>query len=47
LREGSGRSLDEQLDAEARFFAASAVSDDFSEGIDAFLNKRAPSFEGH
>ncbi|GIL38662.1 enoyl-CoA hydratase/isomerase family protein [Roseiterribacter gracilis] len=46
LREGMARSLDAQLDEEARNFAASAVSDDFAEGIDAFLNKRMPKFEG-
>jgi 2-(1,2-epoxy-1,2-dihydrophenyl)acetyl-CoA isomerase len=46
LREGAGRRLDEQLDAEARLFGASTVSDDFGEGIDAFLSKRLPRFEG-
>ena len=40
------RPLEDQLDAEAASFAACAVTDDFSEGIAAFLAKRAPKFEG-
>jgi 2-(1,2-epoxy-1,2-dihydrophenyl)acetyl-CoA isomerase len=46
LRDGAGRTLDAQLDEEARNFAASAVSADFGEGVEAFLTKRPPRFEG-
>jgi 2-(1,2-epoxy-1,2-dihydrophenyl)acetyl-CoA isomerase len=44
LRESLGRSLSEQLDAEAASFAACAGSPDFAEGIAAFLEKRPPRF---
>ncbi len=40
------RSLEEQLDAEAASFADCAVSEDFAEGIAAFLDKRSPRFKG-
>src|SRR5258705_2470287 len=40
LRESPGRSLSEQLDAEAVSFGACAGTDDFVEGITAFLEKR-------
>lgn len=40
------RPLEAQLDAEAASFADCAVTDDFAEGIAAFLAKRAPRFEG-
>ena len=40
------RSLEEQLDAEAASFADCAVSEDFAEGIAAFLDKRATLFKG-
>jgi 2-(1,2-epoxy-1,2-dihydrophenyl)acetyl-CoA isomerase len=46
LREGLARRFDDQLDAEARAFGASSATPDFAEGIDAFLNKRPPQFEG-
>lgn len=36
-----------QLDAEQAAFAACAAEDDFGEGLDAFLEKRRPSFRGH
>jgi 2-(1,2-epoxy-1,2-dihydrophenyl)acetyl-CoA isomerase len=44
LRESPGRSLSEQLDAEAVSFGACAGTDDFVEGISAFLEKRPARF---
>jgi 2-(1,2-epoxy-1,2-dihydrophenyl)acetyl-CoA isomerase len=39
-------SLESQLQAEAERFAASAMTKDFAEGVNAFLNKRKPGFTG-
>jgi 2-(1,2-epoxy-1,2-dihydrophenyl)acetyl-CoA isomerase len=44
LRESSGRTLSAQLDAEAVSFGACAGTDDFVEGISAFLEKRPARF---
>ena len=44
VRESLGRTLSEQLDAEATSFAACAGTADFVEGITAFLAKRPPQF---
>jgi 2-(1,2-epoxy-1,2-dihydrophenyl)acetyl-CoA isomerase len=38
--------LDEQLELEAQLQAVAAQSDDFREGVAAFLDKRAPTFSG-
>jgi 2-(1,2-epoxy-1,2-dihydrophenyl)acetyl-CoA isomerase len=46
VRESVGRTLSQQLDAEAVSFAACAGRADFVEGITAFLAKRPPRF-GH
>ena len=45
MRESLGRTLSEQLDAEAASFSACAGTADFAEGIGAFLEKRPPRFE--
>jgi 2-(1,2-epoxy-1,2-dihydrophenyl)acetyl-CoA isomerase len=45
LRESPGRTLSEQLDAEAVSFGACAGTDDFVEGITAFLEKRPARFQ--
>ena len=39
-------SLEEQLQAEAEMFADCAASDDFAEGVTAFVEKRRPTFTG-
>ena len=46
LRESAQHSLAEQLAEEARSFGECTGSDDFAEGIGAFLEKRAPRFHG-
>jgi 2-(1,2-epoxy-1,2-dihydrophenyl)acetyl-CoA isomerase len=44
MRESLSRSLSEQLDAEAVSFGACSATDDFAEGIGAFLEKRPARF---
>lgn len=44
VREAMGRTLSEQLQAEATSFAECAGTPDFEEGIAAFLAKRTPRF---
>ena len=46
LRTAGGRDLHGQLAAEAEAFVACAQTTDFSEGVAAFLGKRAASFRG-
>ena len=46
LRFSQTRTLDDQLNLERDFQDAASKTDDFSEGVDAFLNKRKPVFKG-
>ncbi len=39
-------SLDEQLDLEARLQSEAGYTEDYHEGVDAFLNKRKPNYKG-
>lgn len=42
----AGRTLEEQLEREAQLQAVATQTDDFREGVAAFLEKRKPQFEG-
>jgi 2-(1,2-epoxy-1,2-dihydrophenyl)acetyl-CoA isomerase len=44
IRQSLSQSLSSQLDSEAASFAACAASNDFIEGVRAFLDKRTPNF---
>lgn len=46
VRSSSTQSLESQMELEAQLVAANAAGQDGREGIDAFLDKRRPDFEG-
>ena len=46
LRLSATNTLDQQLNVERDFQQAASKTDDFAEGVDAFLNKRKPNFTG-
>ena len=46
LRESADRDLPSQMDAERQAFHATMQTEDFREGVAAFLGKRAPNYNG-
>ena len=46
VRTGRVLALDEQLELEAQLQLAATRTEDFAEGVDAFLEKREPRFRG-
>ncbi|HPY40479.1 MAG TPA: enoyl-CoA hydratase-related protein, partial [Thiolinea sp.] len=46
IHAAASNTLDQQLDLERDLQTAAAASYDFKEGVNAFLEKRAPAFKG-
>lgn len=47
IRTSFERTLEDQLDLERDYMRELGKTDDYKEGVDAFLNKRKPVFKGH
>jgi enoyl-CoA hydratase/carnithine racemase len=46
IQHGANRTFDEVIDAEAEGLRACFQSDDFETGVQAFVNKQSPEFDG-
>jgi 2-(1,2-epoxy-1,2-dihydrophenyl)acetyl-CoA isomerase len=46
LMQSASNTLDQQLDAEGEYQAKAASTEDYREGVNAFLEKRSPRFKG-